>query len=99
MRFVTYLRVSTECQGQSGLGLEAHRAAVAAHVLGQSEVMAKLVEVERGKRADGRQLALALAEATLNERSVEAVRGGKWAATTVRNVLARDQKTEGIAAE
>jgi DNA invertase Pin-like site-specific DNA recombinase len=63
MQFVTYLRVSTERQGQSGLGLEAQRAAVAAHVLGRGEVVAEFVEVESGKRADRPQLALALVEA------------------------------------
>jgi|TARA_R110001606_G_scaffold190540_1_gene338511 DNA invertase Pin-like site-specific DNA recombinase len=63
MKFVTYLRVSTERQGQSGLGLEAQRAAVAAHVLGRGEVVSEFVEVESGKRANRPQLALALAEA------------------------------------
>ena len=63
MKFVTYLRVSTERQGQSGLGLEAQRAAVAAHVLGRGEVVSEFVEVESGKRVDRPQLVLALAEA------------------------------------
>lgn len=45
------------------MGLEAQRAAVAAHVLDRGEVVAEFVEVESGKRADRPQLALALAEA------------------------------------
>ncbi|WP_316016069.1 recombinase family protein [Roseobacter sp. HKCCA0434] len=63
MNFVTYLRVSTERQGQSGLGLEAQRAAVAAYVQGRGQVVAEYVEVESGKRSDRPELAKALVEA------------------------------------
>lgn len=60
-RFVTYLRVSTDKQGRSGLGLEAQRAAVAVHVEGaRGRIAAEHVEVESGRRKDRPQLALPL---------------------------------------
>lgn len=52
--FVSYLRVSTERQGRSGLGLEAQRKAVSDFLAGSaSRLVAELVEVESGSR-DGR---------------------------------------------
>ena len=61
-KFVVYLRVSTARQGQSGLGLEAQRQAVAAFVE-NGEVLAEYIEVESGKKADRPQLMAALAAA------------------------------------
>ena len=63
MLFITYLRVSTDRQGKSGLGLEAQRKAVLDYVAGKGEIAAEFVEVESGKRDDRPQLARALAEA------------------------------------
>lgn len=63
MLFVTYLRVSTDRQGKSGLGLEAQRAAVLDHVAGKGEIAAEYVEIESGKRNERPQLARAMAEA------------------------------------
>ena len=61
-RFVSYLRVSTNGQGRSGLGLEAQRQAVVAHVVqAGGDLVAEFQEVESGKRADRPQLAAALA--------------------------------------
>jgi DNA invertase Pin-like site-specific DNA recombinase len=60
--FVTYLRVSTERQGASGLGLEAQETAVAAFVSQEGgEVIGSFVEVESGKKSDRPQLIAALA--------------------------------------
>lgn len=63
MLFVTYLRVSTDRQGKSGLGLEAQRKAVADHVAGKGEIAAEYVEIESGKRNERPQLAHAMVEA------------------------------------
>jgi DNA invertase Pin-like site-specific DNA recombinase len=60
-----YYRVSTDRQGQSGLGLEAQQAAVHAF-LGGRPPSAEFVEVESGKVADRPQLAQALAYARAN---------------------------------
>lgn len=60
--FVSYLRVSTERQGRSGLGLEAQRRAVADFLAGGSwRHVAELVEVESGARDERPRLAEALA--------------------------------------
>lgn len=63
MHYVTYLRVSTDRQGKSGLGLEAQRKAVADHVASKGEIAAEYVEIESGKKNDRPQLARALVEA------------------------------------
>jgi DNA invertase Pin-like site-specific DNA recombinase len=51
--FVAYYRVSTERQGESGLGLEAQREAVS-RFLGPTSLLAKFTEIESGKRHTNR---------------------------------------------
>jgi len=49
-KFVAYYRVSTIRQGQSGLGLQAQKDAVANYVKGSGEVISVFTEVETGTR-------------------------------------------------
>jgi len=61
-RFVSYLRVSTDRQGRSGLGLEAQRMAVQAYLNGGNwTLLDTMIEVESGKVNARPELARALA--------------------------------------
>jgi len=65
-RFVTYVRVSTQQQGRSGLGLEAQQRDIDLYLqqLGQAEVVGQFLEVVSGKKDTNRpelQKALELA--------------------------------------
>jgi DNA invertase Pin-like site-specific DNA recombinase len=62
-KFVAYYRVSTDKQGQSGLGLDAQRQAVMTYLNGGPwKLIAEHTEVETGKRADRPELQKALAD-------------------------------------
>lgn len=70
-RFVSYLRVSTDRQGRSGLGLEAQRKSVADYLDGgRWELIAEFVEVESGKRDDRPKLTEALALCRLHKATL-----------------------------
>jgi len=63
-KFVSYLRVSTDKQGRSGLGLEAQREAVAIYLNGgRLTLEAQYMETESGKRTDRPKLKAACAQA------------------------------------
>ncbi len=61
--YVAYYRVSTQRQGQSGLGLEAQQLSVSQFVNGNGELIAELTEIETGKRSDRPELMKAIAQA------------------------------------
>jgi DNA invertase Pin-like site-specific DNA recombinase len=61
-KIVSYLRVSTDKQGRSGLGLEAQRELVNAYALrANCVIVAEFIEVETGKRNDRPELEKAIA--------------------------------------
>ena len=60
-KFVSYLRVSTDRQGKSGLGLEGQRQAVDTYLNGGDwHLVEEFVEVESGRSSDRRELEAAL---------------------------------------
>ena len=62
MKIVTYTRVSTKRQCQSGLGLEAQEAAIQNYIQEQSaDVVGGFVEIESGKKSNRVELAKAIA--------------------------------------
>jgi DNA invertase Pin-like site-specific DNA recombinase len=70
---VTYLRVSRESQGKSGLGIEAQRVAVERFLADQRlEQIAEFVEVETGKGADALERRPVLAAALAAARKAKA---------------------------
>ena len=74
-KFVSYLRVSTDRQGRSGLGLESQRTSVTEYLNGGDwELLAEFVEVESGKRNDRPALADALASCRIHKATLVVAR-------------------------
>jgi len=65
MKYVIYYRVSTDKQGQSGLGLEAQQQQVQDYLSKQADatVLAEYVEIDSGKKIDREQLNKAVSHA------------------------------------
>jgi DNA invertase Pin-like site-specific DNA recombinase len=66
-KFFSYLRVSTDKQGERGYGLDAQRKAITDYLNGGLwQLLGEFVEVESGKRSDRPLLAAALAACKKN---------------------------------
>ncbi len=63
MDYVLYLRVSTQRQGQSGLGLEGQRLIAHKFLRDDEHILCEYIEVESGRKNNRPQMALAIAEA------------------------------------
>lgn len=65
-RYISYVRVSTQQQGRSGLGLEAQQAAISAYLKSNGgELVKEYREIESGRHNDRAQLAEALKQCRL----------------------------------
>jgi DNA invertase Pin-like site-specific DNA recombinase len=68
-KIVSYIRVSTHRQGESGLGLEAQKVAVTEYVdLIDANLVAEFVEIESGRKSDKDRPQLAAALATCKQQ-------------------------------
>ena len=69
MKYVIYFRVSTDKQGQSGLGLEAQQQQVKTYLQSKpdAEIVSEYVEVDSGKKVNRIELNKAVADAKKNK--------------------------------
>lgn len=99
-KFVTYLRVSTDRQGKSGLGLEAQRKAVADYLNGGAwTLLREFVEVESGKRNDRPQLAAAMDECKLTGATLLIAKLDRLSRNASFLIGLRDSGTKFVAAD
>lgn len=68
--YCSYLRVSTDKQGITGLGMDAQREAVCRYVQNRGSIVAEFIEVESGKRHTNRPQLLAALAACRRKRAV-----------------------------
>ncbi|RSV14625.1 recombinase family protein [Sphingomonas molluscorum] len=100
MRTVNYLRVSTERQGRSGLGLDAQRATIEAFCATRGcQPLAEYIEVESGKRDDRPELARALHHAKVTGATVVIAKLDRLSRNAAFLMTLRDSGTKFVAAD
>jgi integrase len=99
-RFITYIRVSTQRQGVSGLGLEAQRFAVAQYLgANQSNVAGEFVEIESGRNNDRPELRKALAACRIHRATLVVVRLDRLARNAGFLLALRDSDVDFVCAD
>lgn len=98
-RYVSYLRVSTQVQGNSGLGLEAQRAAVVNFVKGGDSIIAEYVEIESGKNDNREELGAAIAHAKRNGAVLLIAKLDRLSRNVAFIFTLRDTKVEFVCAD
>lgn len=99
-KFVAYYRVSTQRQGQSGLGLEAQRKAVADYLNGGAwKLVGEFTEVESGRRKNRPQLAAALEMARQQKATLVIAKLDRLARNVAFVANLMDSKVEFVAVD
>lgn len=99
-RFISYLRVSTEKQGRSGLGLEAQREAVSQFLNGGHwTLVSEVVEIESGKRKDRPKLSEAIALCRAHRATLLVAKLDRLARNAAFLLSLRDSGIEFIACD
>jgi DNA invertase Pin-like site-specific DNA recombinase len=99
-RFVAYYRVSTQRQGQSGLGLAAQREAVREFLSGGPwQLVAEYTEIESGRRNDRPKLVAALAACRIHGATLVVAKIDRLSRNAAFLLTLRDSGVEFIAAD
>jgi DNA invertase Pin-like site-specific DNA recombinase len=99
-KFVSYLRVSTQAQGRSGLGLDAQRKAVEDYLNGgRWRLVAEHVEVESGKQNERPELTKALAACRVHGATMVVAKLDRLSRNAAFLLTLRDAGVEFVAVD